>query len=155
AAGLLYGGTLIGQDSATQFYPWYEYLGDRLRSGEIPGWNPHQFGGAPFAADPQSGWMYLPAKALVALLPLSQAVPAFMVVHLVLAGFATYALGRVLRLAASGALIAAVSFQLSGPILGRAVCCPASLEVSSWAPVAMLGAELAIRARDRLVRATG
>lgn len=152
---LFYGGTLIGQDSATQFYPWYEYLGDRLRDGDIPGWNPYQFGGAPFAADPQSGWMYFPAMAIFSLLPLGQAVPTFIMFHLALAGVATYALGRVLRLAASGALIAAVSFQLSGPLIGRAVCCPASFEVSTWAPVALLGAELAIRAHDKLVRLTG
>ncbi|HKG24158.1 MAG TPA: hypothetical protein VKB09_00845, partial [Thermomicrobiales bacterium] len=27
AGRLIYGGTVTGQDSATQFYPWYSYLG--------------------------------------------------------------------------------------------------------------------------------
>jgi hypothetical protein len=40
---LLRGGTMIGMDTATAFYPWYSFLGERLRSGHIPLWNPHQF----------------------------------------------------------------------------------------------------------------
>ena len=32
-----------------------------------------QFGGAPFAADPQSGWTYLPAMVLFTALPVSAA----------------------------------------------------------------------------------
>src|SRR6185503_10357536 len=92
AGDLLAGGTLVGQDAATQFYPWYGYLGEQLRHGELPGWNPFQFAGAPFAADPQSGWTYLPAMILFTLLPLALAVPAFLTFHLALAGFGTYAL---------------------------------------------------------------
>ena len=156
AAGqLLYGGILIGQDSATQFYPWYDFLGERLRAGEIPGWNPYQFAGAPFAADPQSGWTYLPAMLLFAALPLPLAVPAFLVLHLALAGFATYTLARLLRIGVGGALVAALAYELSGPVLGRSVCCPAAFEVSTWAPVALLGAELAIRQPDWARRAVG
>ncbi len=152
---LLYRGTMIGQDSATQFYPWYDYLGERLRAGEIPGWNPYQFAGAPFAADPQSGWTYLPAMLVFTLLPLSLAVPVFLVGHLTLAGFGTYALARVLKILPSGAFVAAVAYQLSGPILGRSVCCPAALEVASWFPIALLGAELAIRQPDWTRRTLG
>ena len=48
-------------DNLTAYLPWWSYLGERLAAGEIPGWNPHQFSGIPFLADPQSGWMYLPA----------------------------------------------------------------------------------------------
>src|SRR5215211_3385537 len=96
AGQLLAGGTLIGQDAATQFYPWYSYLGRQLRSFEIPGWNPYQFSGAPFAADPQSGWMYLPAMLLFTVLPLSLAVPAFLWLHLMLAESGMYLLARLL-----------------------------------------------------------
>src|SRR6478752_8230043 len=79
---LLAGGTTMGQDAATQFYPWYSYLGERLREFGIPSWNPSQFSGAPFAADPQSGWSYLPAMALFTAFPLSIAIPLFIVFHL-------------------------------------------------------------------------
>lgn len=152
---VLYGGTLVGQDSATQFYPWYDYLGERLRAGQIPGWNPFQFSGAPFAADPQSGWTYLPAMVIFALLSLPVAVPVFLILHLVLAGGATYALARLMRLGVSGALVAAIAYELSGPVYGRSVCCAAGFEVATWTPVVLVGAELAIQRRDLAGRFAG
>jgi hypothetical protein len=149
AAVLLFSaGTLVGQDSATQFYPWYDYLGERLRACQVPAWNPYQFGGAPFAGDPQSGWMYVPAMLIFAALPLSFAVPTFIISHLLIAGGAIYLLARRLGLGPVGSLVAAIVYQLSGPVLGRSVCCPAAFEVATWAPVALLGAEIATRRRD-------
>ena len=146
AAHLLAGGLLVGQDSLTQFYPWYSYLGERLRAGEIPAWNPAQFGGAPFAGDPQSGWMYLPAMLAFALLPVHLAAPVFVVGHVALAAGATYALGRALGEGPLGALVAAAAYAYAGPVLGRAPCCPATYQVAAWTPVAILGFELAVRA---------
>jgi hypothetical protein len=78
---LVIGGTTIGMDSATAFYPWYAFLGQRLRAGALPAWNPAQFSGTPFAADPESGWMYLAAMVLFTALPLAQAAPAYPVFH--------------------------------------------------------------------------
>src|SRR5215217_5915624 len=49
---------ILGSDAATQYYPFYYFLGESLRSGSIPGWNPYQFSGTPFAADPLSGWAF-------------------------------------------------------------------------------------------------
>jgi hypothetical protein len=54
-------GWLARYDLMTFFLPWYEHLGQELRAFEVPGWNPHLFSGAPFAGDPESGWMYFPA----------------------------------------------------------------------------------------------
>lgn len=142
---LLVGGTTIGQDAATQFYPWYSYLGQRLREFGIPSWNPAQFSGAPFAADPQSGWSYLPAMALFTAFPLPAAVPLFIVVHLALAGFGVYALARLLAISPIGALAAGAGYMLSGPIFSRAVCCPAQVQVGAWVPLLLIGAELAVR----------
>src|ERR671915_365585 len=77
---------VVGKDTVTQYYPWYSYLGERLRSGDIPAWNPYQFSGAPFAADPLSGWTYLPAMILFTILPVSTAAGSYLFVHLLLAG---------------------------------------------------------------------
>jgi hypothetical protein len=142
---LLAGGTTIGQDAATQFYPWYSYLGERLREFGIPSWNPAQFSGAPFAADPQSGWSYLPAMALFTAFPLDIAVPLFIVFHLALAGYSLYALARVLDIPPLGALAAGAAYMLSGPIFSRSVCCPAQVQVGAWVPLLLLGAELALQ----------
>src|SRR5207248_7644382 len=82
---VLFGQMLIGMDSATAFYPWYAFLGEQLRNGHIPVWNPHTFAGAPFAADPESGWMYLPAMLAFTLLPIETAARSFIVLQAVLA----------------------------------------------------------------------
>ncbi|MBA2616867.1 MAG: YfhO family protein [Rubrobacter sp.] len=142
---LLRGGTVVGIDSATQFYPWYSYLGERLRSGDVPGWNPHLFSGVPFAADPLSGWSYLPAMLLFTLLPLTAAAEAYMFLHPLLAGLFTYGLARALRLDVAGALLAAVAYEFSGYLYVRNTCCFAYVSVVTWLPLAILGAEMAIR----------
>ncbi|MBX3071354.1 MAG: YfhO family protein [Thermomicrobiales bacterium] len=142
---ILGNGTLIGQDSATQFYPWYSYLGERLRDFDIPSWNPSQFSGAPFAADPQSGWTYLPAMVLFTALPLSLAIAAYLSFHLLLAGFGAYALARVLGIGPLGALASGIAYQLSGPVFSRSICCPAQLQVICWVPVVLIGVEMTMR----------
>jgi hypothetical protein len=143
--GLVGNGIVVGKDTITQYYPWYSYLGERLRSGDIPAWNPYQFSGAPFAADPLSGWTYLPAMFLFAVLPVSIAAGSYLFVHLLLAGLFTYALARTLRMNVAGALLASVAYEFNGFMYWRNVCCSPYVGVMTWLPLAILGAELAIR----------
>lgn len=149
---LLTGGTMVGVDPATFFYPMYSLLGERLRAGDLPVWNPHQFAGAPFAADPQSGWMYLLAMLLFTFLPLSAAAKSFMFLTLFLSGVSTYALARVLRLSVSGALLAAVSYILSGRLYERNVGCFACAGVAAWLPLLILCTEMAMRGQTWISR---
>ena len=135
----------LGMDAATQYYPWYYFLGETLSSGDIPGWNPYQFSGTPFAADPLSGWTYLPAMLLFSLLPLAVAVKGLMFSHLLLAGLFTYALARVLEINTPGAFLAAVAYEYSGLFYVQNTCCLQYIGVMAWLPLALLGAELAIR----------
>jgi hypothetical protein len=149
---LVSGGIIVGKDTITQYYPWYSYLGERLRSGDIPAWNPYQFSGAPFAADPLSGWTYLPAMILFTILPVSTAAGSYLFVHLLLAGLFTYALARVLRIDVAGALLASVAYEFNGFIYWRNLCCSPYAGVMTWLPLAILGAELAIRSSRWLDR---
>ncbi len=142
---LVGGGVVVSKDPITQYYPWYSYLGERLRAGDIPAWNPHQFSGAPFAADPLSGWTYLPAMLLFTVLPLPAAASGYVFVHLYLAGLFAYALARVLRLNVAGSLLAAVAYAFNGFVYWRNLCCSPYVGVMVWLPLAILGAELAIR----------
>ncbi len=148
AAPLLIGGTVVGQDTAAFFTPMYAFLGDRLRAGELPVWNPYQFAGAPFLADPESGWLYWPAMLLFTLFPVTAAVRLYLLLHLLLAALATYLIGRLIGLSVAGAVVAAGAYELSGVVYGRAVCCPAYIQLAAWLPVAMIGTELALRAGD-------
>ena len=142
---LVSGGTVVGKDTITQYYTWYSYLGERLRSGDLPGWNPYQFSGAPFAGDPLSGWTYLPAMILFTALPVSAAAKGYVFVHFLLAGLFTYALARVLRMNLAGSLLAAVAYEFNVFVYWRNLCCSPYVSVMAWLPLAILGTELAVR----------
>jgi hypothetical protein len=141
---LLKDGTVIGMDTATGFYPWYSYLGKQLRDFHVPLWNPHQFAGTPFAADPESGWAYLPAMVFFTALPLAAAADAFMMFHVLLAGLSTYALARSLGIPAIGAMVSAIAYSFSGFFFGHNICCFAYSSVAAWLPVGLLGVERAL-----------
>jgi hypothetical protein len=143
---LLKDGTVIGMDTATGFYPWYSYLGEQLRAGHIPLWNPYQFAGTPFAADPESGWAYLPAMVWFTVLPLGAAANAFMAFHVLLAGLSTYALARSLGIPTVGAAVSAFAYSLSGFFFGHNICCFAYSSVAAWLPVGLLGVQGALHA---------
>src|SRR5215208_4339748 len=64
--GLRQPGELAREDAQVLWLPSYSFLGERLHAGDLPGWNPHQYAGTPFAGDPNSGWGYLPAMLLFA-----------------------------------------------------------------------------------------
>ena len=149
---LLRSQTTLGMDAATQYYPWYYFLGKSLSSGQIPAWNPYQFSGTPFAGDPLSGWSYLPAMVLFSLLPLVAAVKSFMFLHLLLAGLSSYALGRALRIGIPGAFLAAIAYEYSGLFYVQNTCCFQYTGVMAWLPLAILGAEMAIRSHSWLLR---
>ena len=61
-----FGGLVANQhpDILAMWLPTFCFLGKTIAAGHVPSWNPHVMGGVPFAADPQSGWGYLPAMLL-------------------------------------------------------------------------------------------
>ncbi|MFM9106970.1 MAG: YfhO family protein [Chloroflexota bacterium] len=141
----------LSGDLVNFFVPMFSHLGQELRAGQIPGWNPHQFAGAPFAADPQSGWMSLLVMVPFTLLPLAGAVWTMNLLHLLLLSISTYLFGRLTGLNAGGALAAALvaEFALAWQ---RSKCCPQILFTLAWLPVMLLAAELAVRSRSPLGR---
>jgi hypothetical protein len=79
-------GLMTTADVLRYWLPTYCLTGKSLAAGHILSWNPYVMGGAPFAADPQSGWMYLPAMLLFGALPCDVAIRAMIVLQPVLAG---------------------------------------------------------------------
>src|SRR5262249_53921942 len=79
-------------DWPTMFLPNYSWLGERLRALDIPGWNPNQFSGTPFAGDPSSGWGYFLAMLVYAVLPAEPATTLFITLHVIISAAAAYAL---------------------------------------------------------------
>jgi hypothetical protein len=119
--------------------PQYCFLGKSLAAGHIPAWNPFQFTGTPFAADPQSGWLYAPAMLLFSLFSCGTALRMFIVLQPLLAGLGLYWFLRkesLHRLAATAGglsiamMIAASQIGISLPFAGTL----------AWTPYVLVGA---------------
>src|SRR4051794_5947907 len=119
--------------------PQYCFLGRSLAAGHIPAWNPFQFAGTPFAADPQSGWLYVPAMALFSLFSCGTALRLFIVLQPLLAGLGLHWFLRkedVGRIAATlGGLSIAVMIAVSQ--IGISLPFAGTL---AWTPFVLVGA---------------
>jgi hypothetical protein len=134
-------------DIITFYLPWYAHLGEALRHFDVPGWNPFVFSGTPFAGDPQSGWAYLPAMIAFTLFSPIPAMKVFAIMHLLIGGFSAYGLARLLGMGATPALVAGAAFTFGPFLTHNTSCCTIMSQVAPWVPLAMLGIELALRAR--------
>ncbi len=72
------------------WFPRFCAIGKAVAAGHVPTWLPNQFGGVPFASDPQSGWLYLPVMALFPAMSCARAFGLFIVLQPVLAGLGLY-----------------------------------------------------------------
>lgn len=81
-----------------------------LKWGQVPLWNPTTLGGAPFIADPLTGFWYLP-NWLTLVMPISLAFNVLIWLHLAWAGWGTWLLSRKEGAGWLGGLIAAVAFS--------------------------------------------
>ena len=108
-------GTVSNQhpDLLAFWLPNHCFLGTSLASGRIPAWNPYTLGGTPFAADPQSGWLYLPATALYTVLPCHVAVRWFVLAQPILGGLGTFWFLRSEQLSRPAAAVGGVALSLA------------------------------------------
>jgi hypothetical protein len=137
----------LGDWDIVSFYlPWYSFMGEQLRSGTIPGWNPHIFSGMPFAGDPQSGWWYFPAMLIFTVFPAVTGFKIFIWLHLMLSALAGYALARLLGLHATGSFTAGLIFACLQ--VGAALTFLIQMQMSPWIAIALIGYELGRRAND-------
>jgi hypothetical protein len=134
----------IRGDWPTMFLPFYSFLGDRLSQLNVPGWNPYQFSGLPFAGDPSSGWGYLPAMVVFALLQLERAIVVFIGFHVALSAVAAYTLARLTGLGPAGALVAGAAYAFPW-LIPAASGMVLFFQVTTWLPIALIGVELARR----------
>lgn len=108
-----------GGDLVSFLFPTYRFAAARLHAGEVPLWNPHLYGGAPFVGDIQSGLFYPPNLLLFLLAPdfSYKAMEGMAVLHIFLAGLFMYLALRFLEpsqpLRASAALLGAIAYMFS------------------------------------------
>ena len=114
-------GAVVPWDSKNQFYAAFLFLGDALRHGALPLWNPYQYAGYPAAADPQS-LVFTPTMLLFALVAPKvsmQGFDAMVFAHLVLGALGMLGLGRRWGWRPVAALLAALVFAFGGAAAGR------------------------------------
>ena len=131
-------------DSVAQFYPWRNFLGESLRRGFLPLWNPYQFCGTPFYANGQSAIFY-PFNWLTAILgKMFMGINAFL--HLFLAGLLLYLFLRKIKVPPYPSLLASASYMLSDFITAW-LPLPTAASSSVWAPLSLLAIELSLEGK--------
>lgn len=134
-------------DPLAFWLPTHCFLGESLASGHVPTWNPHVMGGVPFAADPQSGWMYLPAMALYTALPCGTAIRWFIVLQPILAGLGTYWFLRSERLSRPAATVGGLMLALGMASSRLALTLPFA-GVLAWTPITLACTSRLLQARS-------
>lgn len=123
---LIYGqispwGHMLKWDAADAYFPWRYFLGNSVRQGFFPAWNPYQQCGYPFFADPQSGAFY--PLAILLGLPAGYGVYLFefeFLLTLFIAGWGMYQLASVLDSDRRVRLFCAIAYAGCGFFVGQA-----------------------------------
>jgi hypothetical protein len=120
----------------TRYFAWlHEYVGDRLRAGHLPLWNPYTYAGVPLAANPQVALFY-PPTWLHAVLPVALAHRLSVVLHTLAAGTFAYLYFRRLRLGAAASVAGAMSWMLGSYLTANAVIGHLSMmSTAVWIPL--------------------
>lgn len=132
-------------DLELMYRPYWRYLGESLRAGRLPLWDPDMGIGIPFAASPQSQALYPPAMLVFALLPMELAVLVFCLGHLLLLAVGVQRLARRMGWDASVSLCAA-ALMASAPLVFSSIVRPNVLCAEAWLPWTLLAA---LRVCDR------
>ncbi len=108
------GGWVLGEgyDMRGAYLLWHSQLKTAVLSGQLPLWDPAQFSGYPFLANPQIGLFYPPAWLMV-LLPVQIGVSFYALFHFWVAGYGLFRLVRHLGGDWVGSAVAALAFTFS------------------------------------------
>jgi hypothetical protein len=107
---------LTERDLGLYFIPPRSFWAESIKQGSFPLWNPYQFSGHPFFANPQHGMLY-PLSSFFFLFPFDVAFNAIIILHFFLGGLFTYLFLKDLKVNQTGSLISGLIFMLSGYLL--------------------------------------
>lgn len=132
-------------DHAEAFYPTTMFATNTERSGQLPMWLPYSFSGIPVMEVGVSyGLLYPPRLLLAAVLSPIRQHDFLLFTHLLLGGLGMYALLRVWKASALGAVLGAIVWEMGGHNSIFLIFEQLAI-ATAWFPVMMLGATLAIR----------
>jgi len=133
------------EDPLAFVLPMRCYGSAMIRHGVIPGWNPHVFAGTPFAADPQSGWMYLEHMLVFAVLPCGAAIRWLIVLNPMVAGLGLYGFLRSERVSRTAATLGGTGLALSFAAMQQVISLPGEGSLG-WTTVLLLTASRFVQA---------
>jgi hypothetical protein len=136
---------LTERDLGPYFIPPRFFWVESIKRGDFPLWNPYQFSGHPFFANPQHAILY-PLNSLFLFLPFDVAFNGIIILHFFLGGLFTYLFLRDLKVNVTGSLISGLIFMLSGYLLSVHSLLTILLS-SIWTPLVMMFFRRAIYSR--------
>ncbi len=126
------GGVSALEDDLIYYLPTRAFIGEAVRSGSWPLWNPFVALGTSVAADPQAGLWY-PPGLLFAVLPILWAYPVTLCLHFSLAGGGMYRFLRAMGRDWRAAIFGAVAFEFCGFLVAHRAHLTI-LEAAAWLP---------------------
>jgi hypothetical protein len=134
-------------DFSSQYYNFSAYQARRFDAGSLfPAWNPYNYGGSPFLADPQASVAYPVRWLFLALYGGGRwsyaALEAEVMAHFLLTSLLMYVLARRITGSALGGLISAIAYTYGGYLNSYPIQQVTILESGTWLPLALLGIHL-------------
>ena len=126
-------------DLLSFWLPRWAFLGRQVAASHIPLWNPFEMAGYRFAADPQSGWLYVPPMLSFSVFSADVAMRAMVALNPLLAGLGLYAFLRRDGLGRVGATAGGLSLAGSMASSEIAIAMPFAGALA-WSTVTLLGA---------------
>jgi hypothetical protein len=139
--GFVFGGLLSNQhpDILSFWLPRSCLMGRSLSAGHVPLWNSFEMAGTPFAADPQSGWLYAPWMLTSWLFGCGGGLRAFILLQPMLAGLGLYWFLRREGLSHVAATAGGISLAMAIAASNVAISLPFAGAIA-WTPFVLVGA---------------
>ncbi len=135
------------RDAAAYYYPLNLRVQQEWNAGRWPLWAPEANGGMPLLGNPTCAVLY-PGKFAFFLLPYAWAARVYIILHVILAAAATYAMLRAWRVSTTGALLGGMAYGFGAPVMTQA-CNVIFLVGASWIPLGFLAADRWLRLKRR------
>ena len=114
-------------------------IGESIRQGILPLWNPYIFGGMPLLATVYPGALYPPSWLFAFLSPV-WAINIVVITTFQLALIGTYLFARSVKLSKLGALVAAITFSFGGFMIAH-IGHTSRIAAAAWLPFVLLAIE--------------
>jgi membrane protein YfhO len=139
---------IFASDMMNDEFPYRFYLGEALKSGQLPLWYPPVYGGFPLLARAEAGVCYPLNLLLFGLLPPYAALNIVILLTLLIAAGGMYLYAREIEAEPAAALIAGISFAYSGFMVSHLKHL-SMVNTVCWFPLGLFFIERALRETGR------